>query len=502
MLNSKKSQVVSAKKTAYLIGIKGVGMTALAQVLRARGWSVSGSDTHERFFTDAVLERHGITMHDGFSGRRIAVLATSNAKHHTPSPLIIASSAYGNTNPEVREAMRRGLRVHAYSEVLGKLFNEQEGIAVCGSHGKTTTSALLGWVFKKAGLGPTVVVGSEVLQFGGNAIAGRGKYFIAETDEYQNKLRYFKPKAVLLTNIDYDHPDFFKTRAAYRNAFRAFIARLPKNGLLVACGDDAEVLKVFPAAKARVVTFSLNRVQYDKKLLSNSGKLESGLENTWEARSIMAHGGRWAFDAYKNGKKFGAFSLRLAGRHNVQNALGVIALSHAYGVSKRLLRQALVSFRGTRRRFERVGMYHGAMLIDDYAHHPTEISATLRATRELHPDKRIIAVFHPHTYSRTKSMLNEFAAAFTDADEVIVLDVYGSARERTGTVGSKELVQEMSKRHVGARHIPTIERAIAYLRKHLKKTDVLITLGAGDVWRVAAGLTRPGAHRILGDVIG
>ena len=481
------------KKKAYLIGIKGVGMTALAQVLQARGWHVEGSDTHERFFTDAVLKRHGITVYEGFDAKRIADFVRLS-KFRNTDILIIASSAYGNTNPEIREAKRGGLRVHTYAEILGQLFNEQDGIAVCGSHGKTTTTALLGWVFKKAGLSPTVVVGSEVPQFGGNALVGggkpldktRGRHFIAEVDEYQNKFKYFKPKAALLTNVDYDHPDYFKTRAAYRNAFRKFIARLSKDSLLVARGDDSEVRKVLSAAKARIIPFSLNYVYRGTKQLSNSRELES----SWEARNIGVYKRQWRFDAYKNGKKFSTFALRLPGLHNVQNALGVIALAHAYGIPRHVLQEALASFRGTRRRFEHVGVCRGATLIDDYAHHPTEISATLAAARELYPKKRIVAVFHPHTYSRTKALLKEFAASFGDADEVMVLDVYSSAREDAGNIGSKQLVQEARKHYSHIRHISTILRATAHLKQHLGKNDVLITLGAGDVWKVAKALTK------------
>lgn len=483
-------RIISQKtKIAYLIGIKGVGITALAQILKARGYAVSGSDVHEKFFTDAVLKRHNIRVYEGFDAKRIRKIASKNGTRYlllkVPGTVFIASSAYGDANLEIAQAKKLGLKILSYAETVGHLFNAKEGISVCGSHGKTTTSALLGYVFQTAGLNPSVVVGSEVPQFRGNALAGTGKHFITETDEYQNKLNYFNPKSVLLTNIDYDHPDFFKSRVVYRNTFRNFIKRLPKSGLLVACGDDPEVRKVLSATKARVHSYGL---EHGELPFSYLRKLEKG--DRWTAGDIRIKHGRWTFIAYRNGKKFGVFSLQIPGTHNVLNALGVIALADAYRISKTVLQKALAGFKGTRRRFERIGVFKGALLIDDYAHHPTEIKATLAAARQLFGKKRIIAVFHPHTYSRTKALFGDFARAFSDADEVLILDIYGSAREQQGTVSSADLTKFASSHHKNIKHVPAIPQAISYLKKHLGKNDVLITLGAGDVWRICEALTK------------
>ncbi|MDP3963528.1 MAG: UDP-N-acetylmuramate--L-alanine ligase [bacterium] len=467
------------RKTAYLIGIKGVGMTALAQLLQARGFNVSGSDMPETFFTDAVLKRHGIKVYEGFNAGRIAGLVRGDRQSAAGDIMLIASSAYTDKNPEVAEAKKLKRKVHSYAEALSLLFNQRHGIAVCGSHGKTTISALLGYVFRSAGFKPTVVVGSEVPQFGGNNIAGDGRYFIAELDEYQNKLRHFKPDAALLTSIDYDHPDFFKTRRAYRNVFNEFIARLGRNGLLVACADDLEVRNAAKKSKAKIIWYGI----------AENGSLPPA-SPFWTGRAIRVIRGRWQFDAYRGDKKFGSFGLRLAGRHNVQNALGVIALAHAYGIKRAVLRKALAAFSGTRRRFEYIGTYRGAVLIDDYAHHPTEIRSTLAAARELFAGKRIVAVFHPHTYTRTKALLKEFARSFADADAVIVLDIYGSAREKIGGVSSGDLVKIAAKHHAAVRHIPTIAKTIAYLKKALHSDDVVIALGAGDVWKVVSTLAK------------
>lgn len=463
---------IRKKLTAYLIGIKGVGMTALAQLLQAQGMAVSGSDTTEKFFTDAVLKRHRIPFREGFSA--------GNLPPH--ADLVVASAAYGNANPEIAEARRRHWKIRSYAEALGEFFNRSEGIAVCGSHGKTTTTALLGFVFRKGGLDPTVVVGSEVPQFGGNAITGGGRHFIAEVDEYQNKLRHFSPRAALLTNVDYDHPDFFRTPGAYRRVFRDFIARLPGNGFLVAWGGDPAIISLLPKTRARLVLYDL--AQPPGPRLKNARSL-------WHTGQTDVRRGRWQFTAYKNTKLFGRFSLRLAGRHNVLNALGVIATAEEYGIPRAVIRRALAKFRGTRRRFEHIGRYRQALLIDDYAHHPAEIRATLEAARELYGRRRLIAVFQAHTYSRTKALLDDFSQSFGQADEVIVLDIYGSARERSGNVTSGDLVEKMKYLGRNVRHLATIKRAARYLKNHLQKGDVAITMGAGDVWKVHQLLRHP-----------
>ncbi|MDO8557602.1 MAG: UDP-N-acetylmuramate--L-alanine ligase [bacterium] len=489
MTKTRKKQYTAAR--AYLIGIKGVGMTALAQHLASRGFRVSGSDTNEKFFTDAVLKRHHIPFTEEFSARNV------------PGDVrfVVASSAYTAKNPEVKEARKRGYKIFSYAHALGELFNEKHGIAVCGSHGKTTTSALLGYVFQKAEKRPNVMTGSEVPQFRGNALMGSGEHFIAEADEYQNKFRFFDPKTILLTNIDYDHPDYFSDVAAYRRVFRNFIGRLPKSGLLVVCSDDAEARKILPATRAKIITYGLDedyfhirahpvrsRTRTASATSNGVNKNVTNVDVHWIAREVKVKNGRWQFNAYRNNELFGSFFLRIPGRHNVLNALGVIAASRAHGIKKDIIQRALREFRGTRRRFEYKGIYHGALLIDDYAHHPAEIKATLKAARELYPKKRIIAVFHPHTYTRTKALLGDFAKSFSDADEVIVLDIYGSAREKQGGVSSKELVKRASVWHKHIRHIATIPRAVLYFKKRLKKGDVLIAMGAGDVWKVHKGL--------------
>ncbi|MBI4276219.1 UDP-N-acetylmuramate--L-alanine ligase [Candidatus Uhrbacteria bacterium] len=402
--------------TIHMIGIKGVGMTALAEVLHGWGKDVRGSDVEEVFMTDAVLARRGIPVRAPF-----------DAKNVQGADLIIYSTAYSDTNPEFAEAKKRGIPMHSYPEALGQFLDGKYGIAVAGSHGKTTTTALLGHIMTEAGLDPTVIVGSVALNWNANARVGKSEYVVIEADEYQNKFQYYNPKGLLITNIDWDHPDFFKTPEAYQKCFDDFRAKV-----VAADGWVVETEKI---------NYSPSPVE--------------------------------------------GLPLALSGDHNKKNLALVWAAAKKLGIKEDVFWPAVQSFRGTARRFEVKGEWHGVTVIDDYAHHPTEIQATLKAARERFPGKKIWTVFHPHTFSRTAALLNEFAGSFADADHVIVLDIYGSAREAHGGVHARDLVQLIG---AIATYIPTIAEAAAHLRIHAKPGDVIITMGAGDVWRVGGTL--------------
>jgi UDP-N-acetylmuramate--alanine ligase len=456
--------MLSKTQKIYFIGIKGVGMTMLAQFLAAQGNSVSGSDVKEGFMTDKVLRRKKIKVASPFAAANIP-----------DADLIIYSTAYNpQNNPELaliknNPARFKKVKILSYPEALGAIFNKYYGIAVCGSHGKTTTSAWLGYVLSRAGLEPNVLVGSYVPQFKGSSLAGQSKYFVAEVDEYQNKLKYFQPRGVVLNNIDYDHPDFFKDKKAYRQAFIDFIKKIPVSGWLVVNEDDAEARAVAKFCRGRVVFYSA--------------------------------------------KNFSASDLKLSlpGRHNLYNAQAVLAAAYLLGVKPQAAEKYVASFTGTERRLQTMGKYHGATIIDDYAHHPTEIKASLAAMRQKYPNKKIITVFHPHTFTRTKKFFFDFAQSFTATDELIILDIYGSAREKQGGVSSRQLVQEIIKvnrmdnklnksrdksrakfREIkqDIRHIATMPAVTAYLKKKLKSNDILLLMGAGDVFRVGQALLK------------
>ncbi|MBU1146122.1 UDP-N-acetylmuramate--L-alanine ligase [Patescibacteria group bacterium] len=448
-------------KKIYFIGIKGVGMTAIAQIFKLRGAEVTGSDTHEKFFTDEVLEKSGIKFYEGFDA--------DNLVAEKPD-LIIYSTAYTEENPELAAAKKSGVAILSYPEALGEILKEGFGIAVCGTHGKTTTTAMLGFVLQELGSDPTVIVGSAVPQLGGNARDGRGKYVVVEADEYQNKFLYLDPRAIVLTSAEYDHPDFFKTPEEYNDAFRKFVEKISGDGFLVACADDKNVKEISAVAKCKVIFYGLTA-------------------GDWQAKNIVQKNGGIEFEVLEKNESHGIFKIQLLGNHNVANALAVIATARELGFgpstgSGNKLREALGKFSGAVRRFEIKGEAGGVLVIDDYGHHPTEIRVTLEAARQKYPDRRIWCVFHPHTFTRTKALLADFAKSFGAVDKTIVIDIYGSTREQAGGVSSGELVELIKKEGKDALYIPTIPEAADFLAKEVKSGDIVITMGAGDVWRV------------------
>ncbi|HOZ56421.1 MAG: UDP-N-acetylmuramate--L-alanine ligase [Parcubacteria group bacterium ADurb.Bin316] len=469
---------LSKIKRIYMIGIKGVGMTMLAQFLVAKDIEVSGSDTKEKFMTDKVLKNSGIKVIENFSANNIP--ADTN--------LIIYSSAYNKDNNTEMQAIEN-LKIEklSYAEALGQIFNNHYGIAVVGSHGKTTTTAWLGYVLEKANLAPNVLVGAMVPQFGGNALVGRSDYFVIEADEYQNKLKYYNPRVVLLNNIDYDHPDFFPTVADYNQVFIEFIEKIPSKGFLVANFDDPTIRKIANVnSRAKVISYAINEVSdyvaYDIKSFNGKEffKVKIVVDETEDDEEAVAN------------KELGDFSIQLIGKHNIYNALAVIATCIELNIDLVKIRKYLEEFSGTARRMEIMGEHNGAIIIDDYAHHPTEIKATLSGIEKLYPQKNKIVVFHPHTFTRTKALLNDFAKSFLDADELIILDIYGSAREIQGGVSSEELVRKIKEvnNKIKVQYIPTQKEAENYLRKQASIGDVIILMGAGDVFRIGEKLIK------------
>jgi len=452
------------KTNYYFVGIKGVGMTMLAQFLAESGNAVSGSDIKDTFLTEAVLKKARIKVFSPFDPKNIPAKADA----------IIYSSAFTpQTNPELRFIKDHperftGLKLSSYAEALGEIFNRHYGLAVCGSHGKTTTSAWLGYVLHKSGLKPSVLVGSRVPQLkNSSALKGSSPYFVAEVDEYQNKLQYFQPQGVILNNIEYDHPDFFKTEKDYIRAFADFVKKIPARGFLVANEDDKHVRSLLKLNRGRNFNYSFKQV-----------------------KGVKVGGGLTSFQF----KDLGEFKIRLLGQHNILNALAVINAALLLKVPLVKIKKYLAEFKGTARRAEILGKYKGVLIIDDYAHHPTEIKATLKAIRAAYPSQNLITVFHPHTFTRTKALFKDFVTSFSNTDELIILDIYGSARERQGGVSSAQLARaiqtlnQKQKRSQAVSNIANLKEAEKYLRIHLGQNDLLLLLGAGDVFRVGENL--------------
>jgi UDP-N-acetylmuramate--alanine ligase len=453
-------------KKVYVIGIKGSGVVGVVEILKARGIEVLGSDTEEKFFTDAVLQKNQIKYFEGFSAENIPI----------DVDLVIYSTAYNEkNNVEFQESLRRKLSMISYPEILAQLFNEKYGIAICGTHGKTTTSAWLANTLKELGADPTAAIGSRVTNWEGNALIGAGEFFVLEADEYQNKIARYNPHGVVLTSCDYDHPDFFPDFEAYKQVFKDFVTRIPKTGFFVVCGDATSTLEVAEEATCTVLTYGFSD-GCDFKII----KAELKRENTKPTQ---------IFEVMQGEKNLGKFEIQLFGKHNILNALAGIVVCHKLNFSVEKIQEALKTFRGTARRFEFIGERNGAILIDDYGHHPDEIRATLKAARELYAEKNIWAVFHPHTFTRTKALLSEFSQSFSDADKVIILDIYGSAREAQGGVHSKDLVELVNKYDRGkAEHIATIDEVVEFLKDKIGADDVVIAIGAGNGWEVVSKL--------------
>lgn len=448
--------VLEKPRHLYIVGIKGVGMTALAQLLAARGHRVEGSDVAETFFTDHVLREHKIPVHEGFTSANIPA----------DTEAVIYSTAYTLDHVELAAAAARGLPLFTYPEILGELFRVHDSISVAGTHGKTTTTALLGAMLAADRRDPTVIVGSDIPLFHGNARIGTGPLLVVETDEYQNKFTHYAAKHLLLTNVEYDHPDFFKTEAEYYGAFAAFIQKLPMDGIFVSNADDRRSVELVRSSGRTPITFGTHDATV--RLLQHS----------WA-------GDREQFTVRQNGIATGFF-VRMPGKHNAMNATAAITFARAMDVADKSIHDALDAFTGVRRRFELLGTVNGTVFIDDYAHHPTEIAAAIAGARECFSGRRLITIFRPHTYSRTKALLNDFAASLT-GDENIVVEVYGSARETVQDVSSHDLISAMP-RGSRAQFAATVENAVEILRPMIRPNDVVLLLGAGDTWKIAGML--------------
>lgn len=475
----------SVIKSIYCIGIKGVGMTMLAQFLKNRGYAISGSDVAETFMTDQVLKDNEIKVNSGFAINQ----ALQEAE------LIIYSTAYNADNIEVGWSLANKPTL-TYAEALGQVFGQYYGVAVAGSHGKTTTSAWLGFTLWNGDLKPNVLVGSRVPQFNGASLLGSSSIMVIEADEYQNKLRYFQPKMVVLNNIDYDHVDFYPTPEDYRQAFIDFIAKIPTDGYLIANYDDPIIRKIAPVhCRGRIISYAIdNAADYVAYGLSQANgrqyfRVKMGVDLDDEAEDE-----KLSRIAVANAGDLGDFSASLPGKHNVSNALAVLAASVELGLPLYKIREGMAAFNGTARRLETLGQFQGADIIDDYAHHPTEIKASLTALKQRYSEKKLRVFFHPHTFSRTIALLDDFAASFNEADEVGILKIYGSAREVEGGISGQELASKVeasrknNNKNNKVGYFDDMDSLITYLRQTVNDEQAVVLMGAGDIFRAGQQL--------------
>jgi UDP-N-acetylmuramate--alanine ligase len=438
----------------HFVGIGGIGLSAIALILLQRGYAVSGSDLQLSPITHDLVEL-GAIVHEGHREENIG-----------EANVVVASSAVPRRNPEIVEARNKSIPVIKRGQMLAWLMKGQYGIAVAGTHGKTTTSAMIALILKGAGLDPSIIVGGIMPELGTNAKDGKGHCLVLEADEYDRTFLELSPQVAVVTSIEMDHPDCFTDLTDMSNAFRSFLLQVPAEGLVMACGDDVQVRKVIEALRdMKVSTYGLEK-DVDWKAISLQGNALGGND----------------FQVVQNGKDKGRFELSIPGIHNVSNALAAIGVADHLGLDLAYARDTLRHFQGVKRRFEVKGEAEGVTVVDDYAHHPSEIRATLAAARQRYAGRRIWAVFQPHTYSRTKTLLTEFATAFDDAERVIITAIYAAREKDDLGIGGKDLVQMMT--HPQALHIADLPEASSWVSEKLRPGDVLITMGAGDVWRV------------------
>jgi UDP-N-acetylmuramate--alanine ligase len=451
----------------HFIGIGGSGLSAIARLLSESGYTVTGSDRAMSPFA-ADLQATGATIYIGHHPRYIQ-----------GADWVVRSSAVTDDNPEVKAAQVAGIPVYKRADFLGKLMEGRTGIAVAGTHGKTSTTAMIAFTLTEMGRNPSFIVGGVLTNYGVNARAGGGDAFVIEADEYDRMFLGLKPQIEVITNLEHDHPDCYPTFEDMQSAFSSFVALLPPNGTLIAALENpgsATLLNTARQVGRRVLGYSL---QDDLTIKAAQWVL---------ARKVKANErGGFDFEAHTN---FGDIpsakvSLQVPGEHNVRNALATLAVIATLRLSIKDAARALRRFEGTGRRFEVLGEEKGVLVVNDYAHHPTEIRATLSAARARYPGRRIWAVWQPHTYSRTRTLFNDFAAAFGDADEVIVTEVY-AAREPQEEFSAAELVKAMS--HPSVRFIGGLDDATEYLHHNVRKGDVVLVLSAGDAEQIGGNL--------------
>ena len=444
----------------HIVGIGGIGLSAIARVLLARGVQVSGSDQTASSMTDELARL----------GARISI--GHRAENLGDVDLVLVTSAAPEDNPEIVQARRRKFRIVKRYNFFPELTMGKTTIAVAGTHGKTTTTGMIAMILANAGLDPDAVIGGIIPELGGNARAGQGKYFVIEADEYDRAFLGLRPAIAVVTSIEMDHPDIYRDVDEVASAFRKFMRLVPREGIVIGWGDAERVARELKqVAGTRVVRYGFN------------------VDNDWRARDVVpnAQGGS-DFVIWRGGEEIRDWRLEIPGTHNVLNALAAVVVADAVGVDLEIVRATLKDFRGAARRFEIKGEFRGVTVVDDYAHHPTEIRATLAAARMRYPNRNIWAVFQPHTFTRTKALLEEFANAFADADHVIVTEIYAARECDNRGVSGAHIVNRMT--HRDARFIASLDTTAEFLIDRLNTSDVLITLGAGDVNRVGERIAR------------
>jgi UDP-N-acetylmuramate--alanine ligase len=442
----------------HFIGIGGIGMSGIAEVLLNLGYQVSGSDLRESEIT-----------------RRLASLGGKIDLGHREenvreADVVVTSTAVRADNPEVREAHRRLIPVIPRAEMLAELMRMKYGIAVAGTHGKTTTTSMVATVLSHGGIDPTAVIGGRLDLLGSNAKLGQGKFLVAEADESDGSFLKLSPTIAVVTNIDADHLDYYRDLDQIKETFVDFINKVPFFGAAVLCLDDPNIQALIPQVKKRFLTYGM------------------ATQADFYATDIAHAGDRTSFTLHRRGERLGTLSFRMPGRHNVLNAMAAVAVAMELDIPFATIVEGFRDFGGVQRRFQIKYDARGIMVVDDYGHHPAEIRATLAAARSGW-DRRVVAVFQPHRYSRTQALFDEFLTAFYQADHLVVMDIYAAGEDALPGVEAQALAEGIAGHgHKDARYLADPDAVVAHLAEEVKPGDIVITLGAGNVWQVGERL--------------
>ena len=445
----------------HFVGIGGAGMSALAKILLEMGYTVSGSDKSSSPILEHLRDM-GATVFNGHNGENV-----------TGADAIVVSSAIPFDNAEVLAAYDLGIPKLHRSDINAALVNSKKGIAVAGAHGKTTTTSMIGVMLNELGVSPTVIIGGESPDLGTNALLGKGEYLVSEADESDGSFLKLRPYIAVVTNVENDHLDHYGTMDNIRAAFAEFIDKVDKNeGLAVLCFDNENLRNIAKSASCPYRSYAIDN------------------EADYRAVNLTATGQGTRFDVMHGDENLGQITINIPGRHNVLDALATVVTGIALGLKVPDMAQALEKFHGAKRRFETKGRESGVWIVDDYAHHPTEIAATLNAAKETSP-KRLICVFQPHRYSRTKLLHREFGTAFSAADELILTDIYSAGEQPIPGIDGTTILYDV-KNFTGRRatYIEKREEIASYLADRVKDGDLVITMGAGDIYRTAEELTK------------
>ncbi len=442
-------------KNLHFVGIGGARLSGLAKLYQDRGYIITGSDAHESNSVHNLINR-GIRVFLGHDPANVE-----------GADLVVFTNAVGDENPEVKAAKDKGIPTIEGAELLGNFMAEVgRGIAIAGTHGKTTTSAMTALALTSGGVDPTVLIGGEIKAFQGNHRSGKSEYIVVEACEFKRSFLHLRPSIELITNIEWDHPDCFPTLKDVVKTFTEFVELLPKDGVLILWGDDFNANNLRKSFKGKSITFGYQS-QFDWEIAD------------YQSIEPLGIAGRINY----KGKSQGELRLQVPGRHNLQNAVGALAIASELGVDINRTIGALAEFTGVKRRFEIKGDYHGAMVVDDYAHHPGAVKATLATARQAFKG-RVWCVFQPHLYSRTKFLLDEFAKAFNDADILVLADIYPAREVDPGDISSRDLANKAQHFHTDVRYLGDFDSIVSHLTRHARQGDLIITMGAGNIFEV------------------